>query len=332
MLHIAILGAGNIAGTMAKTLNGMEEKGRRFCCYAVAARELERAQVFAEKYGFERAYGSYEEMLADDQVDFVYIATPHGCHYEHIKLCLKYGKHVLCEKAFTLNASQAREVLSMAKEKGLLITEAIWPRYQPMRKILDDLLASGVIGKIHLMVANIAFDSDHVPRMYRPELGGGSLLDITIYPLNTAIMAFGDQITKVDSSVQMTESGVDAQESITLHFADGKMAVIAASMYAQGDTSVMFCGEQGRIHLENIFNPKSFTIYNRKDELVEKIERPEQITGYEYEVRSCLDAIETGALECPEMPHKDTLFMLDLMDGLRAQWGMKYPIAKESFM
>ncbi len=325
MIHIAILGAGNIAGTMAKTLNGMEEKGETFCCYAVAARELERAQTFAEKYGFEKAYGSYEEMLADEKVDFVYIATPHGYHYEHMKLCLEYGKHVLCEKAFTLNAAQAREVFAVAEEKGLLLTEAIWPRYQPMRKILDDLLASGVIGKVHLMVADIAFDSDHVPRMHRPELGGGSLLDITIYPLNTAIMAFGDQVTKVDSSVQLTECGVDAQESVTLHFADGKMAVIAASMYAEGDTSAMFCGENGRIHLENIFNPKSLTVYNRRGEQVETITCPEQITGYEYEVRSCLNAIESGSFECPEMPYKDTIYMLELMDSLRAQWGMKYP-------
>ncbi len=325
MLHIAILGAGNIAGTMAKTLNEMEEKNERFCCYAVAARDLNRAKEFADKYGFEKAYGSYEEMLSDDKVDFVYIATPHGYHYEHIKLCLEHGKHVLCEKAFTLNADQAREVFAIAEEKGVLLTEAIWPRYQPMRKILADLLSSGVIGKTHMMVADIAFDSDHVPRMHRPELGGGSLLDITIYPLNLAIMAFGDKVTKVDSSVQLTEEGVDAQESITLQFADGKMAVIAASMYAEGDTSAMFCGEQGRIHLENIFNPISLTIYNRRGELVEKIMRPEQITGYEYEVRSCLDAIESGTLECPEMPHKDTLFMLDMMDGLRAQWGMKYP-------
>lgn len=325
MLHIAILGAGNIAGTMAKTLNAMEEKDKRFCCYAVAARDLERAKEFAEKYGFEKAYGSYEEMLSDKQVDFVYIATPHGYHYEHIKLCLGHGKHVLCEKAFTLNASQAREVFAIAKEKGLLLTEAIWPRYQPMRGILKNLLDSGVIGKIHLMTADIAFDSDHVPRMHRPELGGGSLLDITIYPLNLAVMAFGDDVIKADSSVQMTESGVDGQESITLHFADGKMAVIAASMFGEGDTSALFCGENGRIYLENIFNPISLTIYNKRGELVKKIMRPEQITGYEYEVRSCMNAIESGMLECPEMPHKDTIFMMDLMDSLRFQWGMKYP-------
>ena len=325
MLHIAILGAGNIAGTMARTLNGMPEKDERFCCYAVAARSLERAEAFAEKHGFEKAYGSYEEMLSDETVDLVYIATPHGYHYEHIKLCLDHGKHVLCEKAFTLNAAQAREVFGIAEEKGLLLTEAIWPRYMPMRGILNEVLASGVIGKPHLMVADIAFHSDFVPRMHRPELGGGSLLDITVYPLNLAIMAFGDDVVKVDSSVQLNETGVDAQESITLHFADGKMAVIAASMYGEGDTSALFCGEKGRIHLENIFNPKSLTIYNGKGELVEKILCPEQITGYEYEVRSCMDAIESGAFECPEMPHKDTVYMMELMDGLRAQWGMKYP-------
>lgn len=328
MIHIAILGTGNIANTMARTLSAMEERGERFCCYAVAARELERAQAFADRYGFEKAYGSYEEMLSDETVDFVYIATPHGYHYEHIKLCLEHGKHVLCEKAFTLNADQAREVCSIAEEKGLLLSEAIWPRYMPMREILDELLASEVIGRTHLMVANIAFDSDHVPRMYRPELGGGALLDITIYPLNTAMMAFGNHVVKVESSVQMTEDGVDAQESVTLHYSDGTMAVIAASMCAEGDTSVMFCGEQGRICLENTFNPQSLTIYNKKGELAETILCPKQITGYEYEVRSCLNAIEMGMLECPEMPHKDTMYMMELMDEIRRQWGMKYPCEK----
>lgn len=328
MIHIAILGTGNIANTMARTLCKMEEWGKKFCCYAVAARDLDRARAFAEMYGFERAYGSYEEMLSDPTVDFVYIATPHGYHYEHMKLCLEHGKHVLCEKAFTLNADQAREIFSFAGEKKLLAAEAIWPRYMPMRGILDKLLASGVIGKTHFMVANIAFDSDHVPRMYQPELGGGALLDITIYPLNTAMMAFGNQVARMDSSVQLTEAGVDAQESVTLHYSDGTMAVIAASMCAQGDTSVMFCGENGRICLENTFNPQSLTIYNKNGELVEKILCPEQITGYEYEIRSCLNAIETGALECPEMPHEDTLYMMDLMDEIRKQWGMQYPCEK----
>ena len=325
MLHIAILGAGNIAGKMAGTLSRMEEKNQEFSCYAVASRDLDKAEDFAQKHGFEKAYGSYEEMLKDEKVDLVYVATPHSHHYEHIKLCLEYGKHVLCEKSFTLNAAQAREVTDMAKDRKLLLAEAIWPRYMPMRKILDDLLASGVIGKVHMMIANVCFDSDHVPRMRLPELGGGALLDITVYPLNLAVMAFGEDIIKVDTSAQLTETGVDAQESITLHFADGKMAVIAGSMYGEGDTSAMFCGEKGRIHLENIFNPKSLTVYNSMGEQVEKILCPEQITGYEYEVRSCIKAIENGGSECPEMTHKETVFMMDLMDGLRAQWGMKYP-------
>ena len=176
-----------------------------------------------------------------------------------------------------------------------------------------------------MMIANVAFDSDHVPRMSQPELGGGALLDITVYPLNLAVMAFGEDIIKADTSAQLTEAGVDAQESITLHFADGKMAVIAGSMLGEGDTSAMFCGEKGRIHLENIFNPKSLTVYNSQGDLVKKILCPEQITGYEYEVQSCIKAIESGETECPEMTHKNTVFMMELMDHLRAQWGMKYP-------
>lgn len=326
MIHIAILGAGNIAGTMARTLAAMPERGERFCTYAVAARDLERAKAFAGKYGFEKAYGSYEEMLSDETVDLVYIATPHGYHYEHIKLCLEHGKHVLCEKAFTLNAAQAKEVFAMAEAKRLLLTEAIWPRYMPTRQMLNEILESGKIGKVHMMLANIAFQSDNVPRMMLPELGGGSLLDITVYALNLAAMAFGTKIVKVDSSAQLTETGVDAQESISLHFADGKMANIVASMYGYGDTSAMICGDKGRVVVENIFNPQSFTIYRGATcEVIEKISCPEQITGYEYEMRSCLSAIEEGRVECPEMLHKDTVYMLELMDGLRAQWGMKYP-------
>ncbi|HOO29028.1 MAG TPA: Gfo/Idh/MocA family oxidoreductase, partial [Lachnospiraceae bacterium] len=141
-MRIAILGAGYIATIMATTLQPL--KGAE--CYAVAARDIKRAQIFADKFGFKKAYGSYSEMLADEEVELVYIATPHSHHYEHIKLCLEHGKHVLCEKAFTANAVQAEEVLRLAESKGLLLTEAIWTRYMPMRQTIDDIVKSGIIG------------------------------------------------------------------------------------------------------------------------------------------------------------------------------------------
>ena len=150
-MNVGILGAGNIAGKMARTLNGMKDA----TAYAVAARDLERAQNFAKEYQMEKAYGSYEEMLADDKVDLVYIATPHSHHLEHGKLCISYRKPVLCEKSFTANAAQARELLDDAKENGVFITEAIWTRYMPSRKIITDIIESGELGEMHMLSANL---------------------------------------------------------------------------------------------------------------------------------------------------------------------------------
>lgn len=325
MIRIAILGAGRIAGTMAETLNGMKEKNDRFVCYAVGARDLERAEAFAKVYGFEKAYGSYEEMLSDEKVDLVYVATPHSHHYEHIKRCLNHGKHVLCEKAFTVNAKQAEEVLAMAKEKKLLLTEAIWTRYMPMRGMINEVIASGAIGTPHMLTANLCYRICHKERIYRPELAGGALLDIGIYPLNFAVMTFGGEIEKIESSVQMMETGMDRQENITLFYKDGRMAALTASTDSIGDRRGMIFGDKGFMEVENVNNPQSITIYGTDHQVVEKILCPEQVTGYEYEVLSCLDAIDEGRLECPEMPHAETITMLKIMDGLRKDWGITYP-------
>lgn len=325
MINIAILGAGRIAGTMCGTLRDMKEKNVRFSCYAIAARDFERAEKMAKEYGFEKAYGSYEEMLSDEKVDLVYIATPHSHHYEHVKLCLDHGKHVLCEKAFTVNAKQAEEVFKIAEEKNLLVTEAIWTRYMPTRGMINDVLESGAIGKPFMLTANLCYKITHKERLIRPELAGGVLLDVGIYPLNFAVMAFGNEIVKVDSSVQMMETGVDGQENITLHYADGRMAALTASAYGISDRRGMIYGDNGFLEIENINNPQSITIYDKNYQPVRKISCPEQVTGYEYEVISCLDAIEKGKTECSEMPHQETIDMLKLMDGIRAQWGLVYP-------
>lgn len=325
MIHIGILGAGNIARTMAETLNGMEEKNREFCCRAVGARDKERAEAFRGEFGFEVSYGSYEELVNDERVDLIYIATPHSHHYDHIRLCLEHGKHVLCEKAFTVNAAQAKEVTAMAEKKGLLLAEAIWTRYMPMRGMLDELLASGIIGKPCMLTANLGYRICGKERLIRPELAGGALLDVGVYTLNFAAMAFGTDIERIDSSVQMTETGVDGQESITIHYRDGRMAVLNATMNGISDRRGVIYGEKGYIEVENINNPQSFTVYGADHRPVKKIRCPLQITGYEYEVKSCLRAINEGICQCPEMPHSDTVYMMRQMDALRKAWGLSYP-------
>lgn len=320
-MKIGILGAGGIARVMAETINGMDEAQ----CYAVAARDLGRAQKFAEEFGVEKAYGSYEEMLQDPLVELVYIATPHSHHYEHVKLCLEHGKHVLCEKAFTANAAQAEEILKMAEEKGLLLTEAIWTRYMPMRKTIDEVVASGIIGKITSLSANLGYVIEQNERIHAPELAGGALLDLTVYPLNFASMVFGDDIVKVDASCVKIDTGVDGQDNVMLTYRDGKMATLYTTIHAQTDRRGMINGSLGYIEIENINNYESMKVYDLDRKVIASYEAPKQITGYEYEVRAAIRAIREGKTECEEMPHAETIKMMKLMDRIRSDFGIVFP-------
>ena len=323
-MNIAFIGAGRIANTLASTMARMEDVN----LYAVAARDLSRAQAFAAQYGFDKAYGSYEEMLCDPQVELVYIATPHSHHAQHMKLCIEHGKNVLCEKAFTLNAAQAREVAALAKEKGVYVAEAIWTRYMPSRQLINEALASGVIGNVSTLTCNLSYPVTYKERIIRPELAGGALLDVGIYGLNFALMHFGDDILRTDSSVAFTDTGVDAQETITLHYRDGKMAVITAGVLARSDRKGIFYGDKGYIIVENINNPQSISVYNLSDELVEKIEVPAQITGYEYQIREAMARIRAGQLESASMPLSESIAVMERMDSLRKDWGLVYPMEK----
>lgn len=320
-MKMGILGAGNIGGAMARTIAGMDKVE----AYAVGARDLARAEAFAAQYHFTKAFGSYEEMLSDPELELVYVATPHSHHYEHVKLCLEHGKHVLCEKAFTVNAKQAVELFEMAKTKNLLLTEAIWTRYMPMRKTLDEIAASGVIGEITSLTANLGYVVGHLPRMQEPGLAGGALLDLGVYPINFASMVFGDKIREVSSSAVLTESKVDAVNSITLIYEDGKMAQLHSNMMVATDRRGMIYGDKGYIEVQNINNCEGIRVFDTNHKLIAEYETPKQITGYEYEVEACMEAMAKGELECPQMPHKESIRIMELMDSLRAQWGVKYP-------
>lgn len=320
-MKVGILGAGRIAATLAETMNKMPEVE----CYGVASRNLEKAEVFAKDHVFQHAFGSYEDMLADQEVKLIYIATPHSHHYQHVKMCLNAGKHVLCEKSFTVNEKQAAEVLRMAKEKNLLLTEAIWTRYMPSRKIIDDLLAEKVVGDVRKMTANLNYPLLEKERIVKPELAGGALLDVGIYPLNFAYMHFGDGVKEIHSAAQMTDAGVDGENGMLLLYDDGRMAVLNSGIHGKSDSQGVFYGSKGCMIVENINNPEAIKIYDTEANLVREIKVPEQISGYEYEILETISCIEEGKSECPSMPHAETLKMMRVMDELRASWGMKYP-------
>lgn len=320
-MKIGILGAGHIAGTLAETMGQMPEVE----CYAVAARELSRAEDFCRKYNFKKAFGSYEEMLSDEEVELVYVATPHSHHYDHMKLCIMYGKPVLCEKAFTMNSTQAKEIARLAQEKRVYVTEAIWTRYMPSRQIINDAIASGLLGQVSMLTASLSYDIDAKERIIRPELAGGALLDVGVYALNFALMHFGNEIAKIESSVMKTQTGVDGMETVTLSYQDGRMACLTAGIYGRSDRSGIVYGEKGYLVVENINNPQAVRIYDANDKLVKEYEIPKQISGYEYEIRECIEQIKKGATESLSMPLQTSIEVMEMMDGLRKQWGIRYP-------
>ena len=325
MFKVGIIGAGWIADKMAEALAPLND----YCVHAIASRSLEKAEAFAKQWNIPKAYGSYEEMVADKEIDLVYIATPHSHHFPHTMLALEHGKPVLVEKAFTANAEEAEILLQTAKEKGIFITEAIWTRYMPLFHKVKELMESGVIGEPRLLTATLCYMMEFKERIIRPDLSGGALLDLGVYCLNFARMYFGTDIVKTVSNVQLGETGMDMQECISLSYADGKMANLQAGALCLNDRQGIINGTEGYIRVDNINCPHVVEVY-RDYELVARYEKPEDmVNGYEYQVYECRRCIEAGLNESPMMPHEETLSIMRQMDALRKEWGVKYPMDKE---
>ena len=319
-MKFGILGAGFIAAVMADTLCRMAQQGETGAeLYAVAARDIGRARANVPK-----AYGSYEEMLRDPAVEVVYIATPHSLHYRHIKLCADHGKHILCEKPFTVSARQAEDALRYAQARGVLVTEAIWTRYQPMRRIIREAVESGKIGEPRLLTANLGYEMTGKQRIILPELAGGALLDVGLYPLHFAEMVFG-RPDEVRGLCTKNTHGVDMTDCITLTWKDGRVANLTAAANAVSDRYGVIYGTKGYLMVDNINNPQGLRMVDDTGRLIEEIACPPQLTGYEYEVRETVDCIRRGLPECPSMPHRETVHMMEQMDHLRAQMGIRYP-------
>ncbi len=321
MKNIAILGAGQMAEKMAETLIQMNE----VTAYGIASRNLEKAQMFADKFGILKAFGTYEEMLADENIDLVYIATPHSHHYKCVKMCLEVGKHVLCEKSFTVNANQTRELFSYAEQKNLFLSEAIWTRYMPSRKIIDDILKSGIIGEVTSLTANIGYELSHVKRIWEPALAGGALLDVGVYLINFARMVLGTNMTSISTSA-IFKNGVDMIDNILMIFDDTKVATTQCNVNAVLNRTGCIFGTKGYIEVTNINNPEKIAVFDSEYREIKTYIPPAQITGYEYEIEACIKALEKGKIECEEMPHKETIEIMKIMDGIREDWGYQIPI------
>lgn len=324
MMNFGIIGAGDIAHAMAHTISQMED----VCMYAIASRNINKATEYKEQYEMKKAYGSYEELAADSQVDVIYIATPHSLHYEQVKMCLNHGKHVLCEKAFTANEKQAEELIAISESKGLFLGEAMWTRFMPLTKKLVHLLEEKVIGDVTLMTANLNFPMMHKERLVKPELAGGALLDVGIYPLTMASIVMGDDIADMNATAILTEKGVDKMGQYTIRYKNGTMADLNAGMCSFSDGNAVIYGTEGHIVVEGVNCLQSIKVFDANWNLTSVIEKETQISGYEYEVEACVNAIQKGDIECKEMPHKQMLHMMRVMDEIRRKTGVIYPFEK----
>ncbi|MBQ3700282.1 MAG: Gfo/Idh/MocA family oxidoreductase [Prevotella sp.] len=322
ILRVGIIGAGWIAEKAAITLQGMND-----CeAYAIASRSLEKAEAFARKWNIPKAYGSYADLIADPDVDLVYVATPHSHHYDVTRQGLLAGKPCLVEKAFMANLRQAREVVGLAHERRVFLAEAIWTRYQPCVSMVRRLIDDGRIGQPRLITATLGYSMGRKERIFRPDLCGGALLDLGVYALNFVRMFTDAAVKSLDGHCVKSDTGMDLTNAMTLVLEDGILANVQSSAACVGDNIGVIAGSEGNIIIDNINNPQKITVNKRDRVFDEEIRVPQQITGYEYQFAACRQALIDGLLEPREMPHQETLYVMQLMDQLREAWGVRYPM------
>lgn len=322
MMNVGIIGAGHIAEKAAWTLSQMNDMQ----CLAVGSRSLEKAQAFAAKYGIPRAYGAYSELLEDPSVDLVYVATPHSHHFAVTREAVLKGKACLVEKAFMANAREASEILSLSRERGVLVAEAIWTRYLPVQDMAREIIASGLIGEPQMYSATLSYEISWKERVLKPELCGGALLDLGVYGLNFVRMFCTSPVVATTSHCTKFPTGTDSAETITLEMEDGSLACIQTSALCQGENKGVIAGTTGCLEFDDVNSPGRLTVYRKGHVPDGEFTAPAQITGFEYQFRACRDAMAAGLTETPQMPHSEILYIMRQMDSLRANWGVRFPM------
>jgi predicted dehydrogenase len=333
-----VLGCGHIAKTfMAGIQNVSNAK-----VIACGARDASRAKAFAESFDIPQHFGDYLRMLHERCIHVVYIATTHNFHFEHIMLCLQNGKHVLCEKPLTLNAKQAKTAYALAEQRNLLLVEAVWTRFLPAIIALQDELAKNTIGNIQCVQANFSFSEDFsdTHRLNNPDLAGGALLDLGIYPITIADIVFGRSPLRISSNYIKSTTGVDKNSFYTLEYDTGAVAQLSAGFGMSGPTYANIMGEKGAISVPFFLGAKSFTVtldgqapqvhdydFDESDNFSFEIAHVTQILLATLNTVS--DHANTGLhSEIQELSNimsaKTTLRMMSIMDIIRGQWGLRY--------
>ena len=325
-INWGIIGAGLIAGKMADALKINPDSQ----LVAVASKTMPKAEKFAKEFDVENAY-SYQEIVECKEIDVIYVATTHNFHFDNAKLALEHGKHVLVEKAFTINAKEARELAQIAREKNLFLMEAIWTRFLPSYKLLKNKIQNKEIGDVKLF--NISFGNIVLPqyaqRLTDPNLAGGVTLDMGIYPISFVCYLLGELPCEIKSMTQFSESGVDETSCYMFRFPCGCFANIFTSFNLKMKNQVEIYGSKGFIEFSNFAIGESFTISkhdgtNEINETLEIFEKnPEN--GFVCQVEEVGRCIKKGKLESEIIPLDETIGIMEVMDKMRDEWGFKYP-------
>jgi predicted dehydrogenase len=319
-----ILATGKIAGGFAENLALLPDAE----IAAVAARRLEPAREFAARHGAGTSYGSYAELVADPDVDVVYVATPHALHHEHVLLALEAGKPVLCEKAFTLNEAQAVELVAAARERGLFLMEAMWMRCHPLVRRLQQLLGTGELGTVRQVRADLGFrvDAPETDRLLDPALGGGALLDMGVYPLTFADLFLGEP-ERVATAATLSGSGIDLDVALALGYAGGAVAALTASMTAPTPRSASIATDRGRIDVPAPFHHPgvaTWTPIGGTEADAESFSEDVIGTGLAHEAVEVMRCLRSGETESPLVPLETTVAMMRLLDRVRRDIGLRY--------
>ncbi len=318
-----ILGTGGIAHTFTRDI---VEAG--LLVAAVGSRSQDTAEAFGREFGIPRLHGSYEELLADPEVDIVYIATPHTFHHPNACAALEAGKHVLVEKPFTVNAAQARDLAGRARKRGLFLMEAMWTRFLPAMIALRGIVAEGVLGELTALTADHCqyIPQEKALRLHLPELGGGALLDLGVYPVSFAHELFGSPPSAVRAVGKLTTQGVDQRVSLALEWPRGEQASILTDMLAQGPNRAAVIGSEARIEMDTVwYCQTSFTVLRRDGQVMNRYEEKVAGRGMQYQAFEVERCVRAGLRESPTMSLSGSVAVMETLDTARALVGVRYP-------
>lgn len=318
-----ILGCGSIAHKFAQALGFVDDAQLT----AVGSRSDEKAKEFGDKYKAPRHYGSYEKLAGDKNIDIIYVATPHNLHCENTILCLEAGKAVVCEKPLAVNAKQAKAMIDCARKHKLFLMEAMWTRFLPLMDKLRQLLTEEAIGEVRMLAADFGFrygDRDEKQRILDPNLAGGALLDVGIYPLALSSMLFG-RPQQIHSAAYLGETGVDEQNGIVFGFDKGRLSIIYSAQQTETPHEAAIMGTKGMIRIHRSWWSGNKLTLIRAGKDAQFMEVPSHENGFVYEIKAAHQALREGTLETALMPLNETLAIAETMDAIRAQWGLKYP-------